>query len=124
MTGVSWELLDPEERTVPRDLKEDLVSLETLDHLDQQERRVNSVSLGCQVILDGKVLRVLKASKDSREPTERRAQGEQQESLAQEDNVDLLVLVERGDQGDQQEKQDQRATQEAMDPQDLPVKGV
>lgn len=112
------------ERTVLRDLKEGLVSLEILDPSDQQERRENLVSLGCQVILDGKVQRVLKASKDSREPMERRARGEQQESPAREDSVDLLALAEREAQGAPQEKQDQRATQEVMDPQDLLANGV
>lgn len=117
-------LLDPEVKTGLRDPKEDPVCLEILDHSVRQERRVSLVFLGCQAIQEDKAPRVLKDSRDSKEPVERKAQGGHRESRAPEDREDPRDPVVKEGQGDQQGKLDQRATQEVMAPQDHPVNGV
>lgn len=78
----------------------------------------------CQVIQAGKDPRALKDFRDSRAPVERKALGGQQESRAPEDREDPRDLVVKEGRGDPQGKQDQRATLEAMAPQDHPVNGV
>lgn len=115
---------DPEVKMDLKGPKEDLVYLEMLDHSGRPERRVSSVCLGCQVIQEDKAPRVLKDSRDSKEPAERRARGGQQESRDPEDREDPRDPVVKEGRGDQLGKQDQRATQEAMAPQDHPVNGV
>lgn len=117
-------LLDPEVKTGLRDPKEEPVYLEILDHSGRPERRVSSVCPGCQVIQEDKAPRVLKDSRDSKEPVERKARGGQQESRDPEDREDPRDPVVKEGRGDRLVKQDQRATQEAMAPQDHPVNGV
>lgn len=124
VTGVSWDLLDPEVRTDLRGPRVAPVFLEMLALLDPTVKRANWVFQGCQDIQEDQDQRDLRDSKVSPEPTERKEQGDLQGRLAQEDREDQRGLVERGDQGDQQEKLDQRVPQEVMAPQDLPARGV
>lgn len=117
-------LPDPEVKTGLKDPKEDLVYLEMLDRSGRPERRVSLVYPGCPVIQEDKAPRVLKGSRDSKEPVERKARGGQQGSRDPEDREDLRDPVVNEGRGDPLGKQDQRATQEATAPQDHPVNGV
>lgn len=122
--GENSEPLDPEVKMDQKDPKEDPVSPETLDLSGRPEIRVSSVCPVCQVIQEDKAPRVLKDSRVSKEPVERKAQGGHQGSQVHGDREDQRDLEEKEDPGDPQEKQDQRATQEAMAPQDHPVNGA
>lgn len=124
MTGESSDPPAPGVRTAQRDPKEGQVSLETPALSDQTERRVSWVCPGCLVTQEDKDQRVLRDFKDSQVPMERRVQGAQQESQAQEVKEGQRGHAVRGDPGVQLERQDQRVTQEVTAPLDLPVNGV
>lgn len=109
------ECRGPEERTDPRDLKENLDPTEKQDPWALPEKRGSLEFLDYPDTLEDKDLRDPPVSMGSLERTERKEQGELRANKAQEDSADRRDPVVVVEQEDPQENQDKRATLRTTD---------